>query len=105
MIGTVIGMTLGIIFLRWFRPEPAIAKSIVIGAGVVCPYGISQLCFFIERQHGLLKELMTPPITPKQLLLAKYASAFSMSVFVVTVPAMVFRDVAFLCYINIGVLF
>ena len=105
IVGTVIGMALGILFVKRFGPDPGIAKGIVIGAGVVCPYGFSQLCFFIERQHGLLKRLITPPITPRQLLLAKYGSAFSMAIFVVTVPGILFRDVAFLCYVNIGVLF
>src|ERR1051325_3317787 len=94
MLGTVTGMALGILFVRRFGPDQAIAKGIVIGAGVVCPYGFSQLCFFIERQHGLLKKLMMPAITPRELLLAKYGSAFSMAIFVVSVPAMLFWDVA-----------
>ncbi len=105
MIATVTGMALGVLFVMRFGPDPAMAKGIIIGAGVVCPYGFSQLCFFIERQHGLLKQLLIPSTTPTQLVLAKYGSAFSMAVFVVTVPGILLRDLAFLCYMNIGVLF
>src|SRR5262249_6938544 len=78
LLGTVIGMAAAILLVRRFGPDPAMAKAIVIGAAVVCPYGISQVCLFIERHHGLLKKLMTPAITPRQLLVAKYGSAFSM---------------------------
>jgi hypothetical protein len=97
-------MAIGVLLVMRLGPGEELAKGIIVGAGVVSPYGFSQLCFFIQRRHGLLKPLMVPPITPTQLVLAKYASAFSMALFVVNVPGILLGDFAFVGHVNIGVL-
>jgi hypothetical protein len=104
LLGVAAAMAVGILLVMRLGPGADLAKGIIVGVGVVSPYGFAQLCFFIQRQHGLLKPLMIPPITPTQLVLAKYASAFSMALFVVNVPGIFLRDFAFVCYVNIGVL-
>ena len=94
----------GILLVMRLGPGAELARGILVGVGVVGPYGFAQLCFFIQRQRDLLRPLMIPPITPTQLVLAKYASAFSMALFVVNVPGMFLGDFAFVGYLNIGVL-
>ncbi len=59
------------------------------------PYGFVHFCFVIPRQFGLLKRLLTRA-TPAQLLFAKYASAFSMALFIVNIPGLMLRDLDFL---------
>jgi hypothetical protein len=104
LLGIAAAMTIGILLVMRLGPGAELARGILVGVGVVGPYGFAQLCFFIERQHGLLKPLMIPPVTPAQLVLAKYASAFSMALFVVNVPGIFLGDFAFVGYLNIGVL-
>src|SRR5712691_5826307 len=82
LLGLVGGMMLVILVMMRLTPGLAFAKGVLIGVGIVVPYGFAQLCFFIQRQHGLLKLLMTPATTPVQLVLAKFASAFSMALFI-----------------------
>ena len=104
LLGIAAAMAVGILLVMRLGPGADLARGILVGVGVVSPYGFAQLCFFIQRQHGLLKRLLIPPITPTQLVLAKYASAFSMALFVVNVPGLFLGDLAFVCYVNIGVL-
>ena len=104
LLGMAAAMAIGILLVLRLGPGQELAKGIIVGVGVVSPYGFSQLCFLIQRQNGLLKPLMIPPITPTQLVLAKYASAFSMALFVVNVPGVLLGDFAFVGYVNIGVL-
>jgi hypothetical protein len=104
LLGIAAAMTIGILLVMRLGPGAELARGILVGVGIVGPYGFVQLCFFIERQHGLLKPLMIPPVTPTQLVLAKYASAFSMALFVVNVPGIFLGDFAFVGYLNIGVL-
>lgn len=94
----------GILLVMRLGPGAELARGILVGVGVVGPYGFAHLCFFIQRQNGLLRPLMIPPTTPTQLVLAKYASAFSMALFVVNVPGIFLGDLVFVGYLNIGVL-
>jgi hypothetical protein len=104
LFGIAASMAVGILLVMRLGPGADLARGILVGVGVVGPYGFAQLCFFIQREHGLLKRLIIPPITPTQLVLAKYASAFSMSLFVINVPGALLGDLAFVGYLNIGVL-
>jgi len=47
---------------------------------------------------------MGRPITPTQFMLAKFASAFSMAIFVVTLPGVLLCDFWFVYHANIGAL-
>ena len=102
LLGLVGGMMLVMLVMMWLTSDLVFAKGVAIGVGLVVPYGFAQLCFFIERQHGLLRVI--PPTTPFQLVLAKFASAFSMALFIVNIPGVLLRDLRFLFYLNVGVL-
>lgn len=104
LLETAAAMAVGVLLVMHFGPGPELARGILVGVGVVSPYAFAQLCFFIQRQHGLLQSLIVPPITPTQLVLAKYASAFSMALFVVNAPGIFLSDFSFVGYLNIGVL-
>jgi hypothetical protein len=104
LVGIATAMAVGILLAMRLGPGAELARGILVGVGVVGPYGFAQLCFCIQRQHGLLKFLMIPPATPTQLVLAKYASAFSMALVVVNVPGIFLGDFVFVVYVNIGVL-
>jgi hypothetical protein len=97
-------MALAILLVMRFGPGRDLARGILVGVAAVAPYGLSQICFFIERQNDLLKPLMVPPITPAKLVLAKYASAFSMALVVINVPGVLLNDLEFVWYVNIGIL-
>jgi hypothetical protein len=97
-------MAVSISLVMRLGPGQDLAKGILVGVAAVAPYGLSQICFFIERQNDLLKRLMVPPITPTKLVLAKYASAFSMALFVINVPGVLLNDLAFVWYVNVGIL-
>jgi hypothetical protein len=104
LFGIAGAMAVGILLVMRLGPGAELARGILVGVGVVGPYGFAQLCFFIQRQNDLLRPLMIPPITPTRLVLAKYASAFSMALFVVNVPGIFLGDFAFVGYVNVGVL-
>ena len=80
-------------------PGAQVAKGIFLGATLVCPYGFAHFCFVIPRGFGLPKRLLTPA-TPLQLVLAKYASAFSVALFIVNIPGLMLRDLGFLFHAN-----
>src|SRR5207247_4989747 len=80
-----------VIFVAMLLPPGAqVGKGIFLGATLVYPYGLAHFCFVIPRRAGLLR-LLTPA-TPVQLVLAKYASAFSMALFIVNIPGLMLRD-------------
>jgi hypothetical protein len=103
LLGLVCGMIVVILAMMRLAPDVNFAKGVVVGVALVVPYGLAQLCFFIERQHGLLR--IFPPATPFQLVLAKFASAFSMILFIVNIPGVLIRDPRFLFRLNMGALF
>ena len=104
LVAIAIAMAAGIIVVMKLGPGADLAQGILVGVGVVGPYGFAQLCFFIQRENGLFRRLLKPPITPTKLVLAKYASAFSMSLFVINAPGLFLGDFRFVGYLNIGVL-
>jgi hypothetical protein len=85
-----------------FAPDPVFAKSVLISVGLTIPWGLGQVCFFIERAHGFLR--IHPPATPFQLVLAKFGSVFSMILFIVNAPGVLIRDPVFLFHLNAAVL-
>src|SRR5690348_11250971 len=97
-------MAAAVLLVTRFGPGQELAWGILVAVGVVSPYVFAHLCFFIERQHGLLHSLIVRPITPAQVVLAKYASAFSMALFVMNAPSIFLADFSFVGYLNIGVL-
>jgi len=101
-LGLVCGVIVVILARMRLAPGVAFAKGVLIGVGLVVPYGFAQICFFIQRQYGLLRVI--PPATPFQLVLAKFASAFSMALFIVNIPGVLVRDPGFLFYLNVGAL-
>ena len=103
LLGIAGAMAIGILLVMRLGPGAEMARGILVGVGVVGPYGFAQLCFFSQRQNDLLRPLITPPITPTKLVLAKYASVFSMALFAVNVPGMFLGDFRFVGYLNIAV--
>ncbi|PYS45668.1 MAG: hypothetical protein DMG13_31590, partial [Acidobacteria bacterium] len=87
-------LALGIFAAMLLPPGAQVGKGIFLGATLVYPYGLAHFCFVIPRRAGLLR-LLTPA-TPVQLVLAKYASAFSMALFTVNIPGLMLRDLDFL---------
>jgi hypothetical protein len=104
LLGIAVATAVGILLVMRLGPGADLARGILVGVGVVGPYGLAQLCFFIERQNDLLRPLMIPPITPTRLVLAKYGSAYSMALFLVNAPGIFLGDFRFIGYLNIGVL-
>jgi hypothetical protein len=102
LLGLVGGMIVIILAMMRLAPDVAFGKAVLAGVGLVVPYGLAQICFFIERQYGLLR--IIPPATPFQLVLAKFASAFSMVLFIVNIPGLLIGDPVFLFRLDIGVL-
>jgi hypothetical protein len=85
-------------------PGSNFAKGTLIGVGFAGAYGLAQGCFFNERQRGTLMLLLSLPVTPVQLVLAKYASAFSMALFALNAPGMFLGDLRFVFYANMATL-
>ena len=86
-LGLVCGMIVAILVMMRLTPDVAFAKGVLVGVGLVVPYGFAQVCFFIQRQFGLLR--VNAPATPFQLVLAKFASAFSMVLWATCLSAIV----------------
>jgi ABC-type transport system involved in multi-copper enzyme maturation permease subunit len=68
-------------------------------------YLFGQGCFVRERQRSTLELLLALPITPQQLVLTKFASLFSITLFSVNAPALVLGEPQFLFRANAGALF
>src|SRR5205085_5541618 len=98
------GMTLAALITIMLSPHSDFAKGALIGVGLGGAYGFAQSCFFNERQRGTLVLLLSLPVTPLQLVLAKYASAFSMALFTINIPGLLLRDLRFLLFSNIAAL-
>ena len=55
-------------------------------------FGYAQYCFLNERQRGTLETLLYLPVRPHEIVLAKYASVYSMVLFTVNVPAFILQQ-------------
>src|SRR5215467_7262155 len=92
-----------IIFMVVFRRMPNTGSDIVKGLmlGVTCAstYGWAQMCFTTQRYAGLIQKLLETA-TPMQVVISKFVSALSMSLFTINVPGLLMPDHAFMFYLN-----
>src|SRR5262245_93653 len=63
---------------RWDEFSHGMMAGILIASA----YSFASFCFAIERQRGTLQLLLALPVRPSQVVLAKYASLYSMALFV-----------------------
>jgi hypothetical protein len=96
-----------IIFMLVFRRMPNtgtdMVKGMMLGVACASTYGWAQMCFTTQRYRGLIKQLLENS-TPMQVVISKYASALSMSLFTINVPGIFMPDLTFMFYLNSGVL-
>ncbi len=95
-----LGLLVPVFMVRAGAPRPDFARGMMGGVLLAGPFLFAQSCFLTERQHGTLQFLLALPITPSELVLAKYASLFSMTLFTVNAPGLLLGDPAFLFYAN-----
>jgi hypothetical protein len=81
------------------------SKGMMTGTLVGASCGYAYFCFAAERLRGTLPLLQGLPVRPFDLVLAKYASLFSMVLFTVNVPGVFLRDLRLLFILNAGILF
>lgn len=99
------GLFLPIVMLALETHRPDLAKGMAAGVLLAGPFIYAQSCFYTERQHGTLEFLLGLPITPAELVLAKFASLFSMTLLTVNIPGLLLRDPLLLFYANAAALF
>jgi ABC-type Na+ efflux pump permease subunit len=80
-------------------------NAMITGLLMAASFIYAQSCFSTERRHGTLEFLLALPVTRLQLVLAKYASLFSMALFTVSVPGLFLDDFSLLIYGNLLTLF
>ena len=76
------------------------AKGMMIGVLIGASYGYAHFCFMAERQRGTLQLLLSLPVHPLDLVIAKYASLYSMVLFTANVPGVFLRDFRALFLLN-----
>jgi ABC-type Na+ efflux pump permease subunit len=76
------------------------SKSLIAGllTGGSCGYAYS--CFMVERQRRTLQLLLSLPLRPFDLVLAKYASLYSMCLFTANLPGVFLGDIRVLLLMN-----
>ena len=80
------------------------AKGLLAGLLGASGLGYAQFCFLNERQRSTLDLLLSLPIEPHQLVLAKYASLYSMVLFTVNIPALLVPDLQLIFIVNTAAL-
>ena len=80
------------------------AKGLLAGLLGGAGFGYAQFCFLNERQRGTLDLLLSLPIEPHQIVLAKYASLYSMVLFTVNIPALLVPDLQLIFIVNTAAL-
>ena len=88
-----------------FRQSLDFAKGAVAGLMIGASYGFAQMCFITERQRRTLDLLLSLPIRPFHLVLAKYGSVFSMSLLLVNVPGVFLLSVTSIYIANAAAIF
>jgi ABC-type Na+ efflux pump permease subunit len=68
-------------------------------------FGYAQYCFLSERQRGTLDTLLSLPVRPHEIVLAKYCSLYSMVLFTVNVPMLLVPDLKLVFVTNSAALF
>lgn len=81
------------------------SRGVMSGMLISASYGFAYFSFLSERQHGTLELLLALPIRPYELVIAKYASLYSMALFVANGPGLFLRDLHLLFLLNAFVLF
>ena len=84
---------------------PGLASPLNVGILVTAAYLYGQFCFDNERNRETLGLLLDLPLTPLELILAKYVTMYTMVVFTMTVPAMFSHDWTALLVTNARALF
>jgi hypothetical protein len=78
---------------------------VIAGILAAVPFIYAQFCFDAARREGRLQLLLALPITPQELVLAKFASLFSMTLFTINVAVVLLHDLRALAYSNVTGLF
>lgn len=87
-----------------FTKNSDFSKGMMAGILIAGSYGYAYFCFAAERQRGTLQLLQSLPVRSFDLVLAKYASLYSMALFTANVPGAWLRDMRLLFMMNACVL-
>jgi hypothetical protein len=79
-------------FLMAIDAQSPFAKGLMLGLVSCTGYFFGHSCFTSERRLGALCMLLSLPVSPLQLVLAKYCSCLSITFLVITVPSLVHHD-------------
>src|SRR5262245_20069370 len=102
----VTGLLLIAVLILTFSPSRQdLARGIMAAVLLGAPFVYAQSCFYMERQPATLQFRLALPITSWELVLAKFASLFSLTVFTVNIPGLVLGDLHVLFYGNALTLF
>ena len=76
------------------------AKGLLAGLLAGTGFGYAQYCFLNERLRNTLDLLLSLPIEPRDLVLAKYVSLYSMVLFTVNIPALLISNLQLIFIVN-----
>ena len=79
-------------------------RGMLAGVLVSASYSFAYSCFISERQRGTLQLLLSLPLKSFELVLAKYASLYSMALVTANVPAIFLGDLRLVFILNAFVL-
>ena len=93
--------------LTRFNPGDSADFALGLFAGLLgaAGFGYAQYCFINERQRGTLELLLSLPLEPGHLVLAKYVSVYSMVLFTVNIPALIVTNLTLTYVVNAVALF
>jgi hypothetical protein len=80
------------------------SRGMLAGILISASYSFAYSCFISERQRGTLQMLLSLPVEPFELVLAKYASLYSMALFTANLPGVFLGDLHLLFLLNAFVL-
>ena len=92
-------------FIPFLGRGSGFSKGFLTGLLISAAYGYAQFTFFIERQRRTLDLLLSLPIRPMNVILAKYASAYSMTLFTVNGAGILLGDLQALFITNATAVF
>ena len=102
---TVILLTAGMFLpLLVVRGSKDFSQGLMVGIIISGSYGYAHFCFMAERLRGTLDLLLSLPVKPFDLVLAKFASLYSMALFTTNLPGIFMRDLRVLFFLNALVL-